>query len=148
MSDESKSSKGEMAGSIWMHGSLKDQEFPCVTAYFDESGHPDSTRVVAIGGAMSTPQRWGDLRMRWKAALDRHEVETLYMTELENRKGAFEGWDEAKKRSLLTELFEAINAFPLFLIGATVVVEDFNKLDAALRKKLMDPWYLLSILFQ
>lgn len=92
--------------------------YPNVTAYFDESGHSDSIRAVAMGGAMTTPLRWGDLRVKWKTALDRHGVETLHMTDLENRKGAFEGWDEAKKRSLLTELFEAINIFPCSLLAS------------------------------
>jgi hypothetical protein len=121
---------------------LEDEEFPCVTAFFDESGHSASTKTVAIGGAMATPKRWGDLRVKWKAALKRHGVELFHMKDFENRRGEFEGWDENHKRALLSELFEAIAAFPHFVIGAVAVVSDFNKLSAEVKKKLMDPWYL------
>lgn len=128
-------------GTFW-HGSLEDQEFPCITAFFDESGHSASTRTVAIGGAMTSPKRWGDLRVRWKTALQRHGVQVFHMTDFETRHGEFEGWDEARRRELLTELFDAIADCPLTIIGAVVVVEDFNQLDADVRKGMMDPWYL------
>jgi hypothetical protein len=126
----------------WWRGSLDDQEFPCVTAFFDESGHSASTRTVAMGGAMTTPKRWGNLRVKWKAALQRHGVQLFHMKDFENRHGEFEGWSETRRRELLTELFEAITDFPLIVIGAAVVVDDFNKLSAECRKRIMDPWYL------
>lgn len=98
---------------VWMRGSLDDQEFPCVTAFFDESGHSASTKTVAIAGAMTTPKRWGNLRVKWKAALQRHGVQLFHMKDFENRHGEFEGWDETRKRALLAELFRAITEFPL-----------------------------------
>jgi hypothetical protein len=125
-----------------MRGSLDDQEFPCITAFFDESGHSASTKTVSIGGAMTTPKRWGNLRVRWKAALHRHGVQLFHMKDFENRRGEFDGWDETRKRALLTELFDAITDFPLFVIGAVVVVDDFNRLSAEFRQHLIDPWYL------
>ena len=125
-----------------MSGSLDDQEFPCITAFFDESGHSASTKTVAMGGAMTTPKRWGSLRVKWKATLQRHGVQLFHMKDFENRHGEFEGWDETRKRALLAELFGAITEFPLIVIGAAVVVNDFNRVSAEWRKGLMDPWYL------
>jgi hypothetical protein len=110
--------------------------------FFDESGHSASTHVVAIGGAMATPKRWGSVRERWTTTLNKFDVKSLHMTDFENRQGEFAGWDENRRRHLLSELFEAITGTPLIFIGAAVVVEDFNRLDVSTRKKLMDPWYL------
>ena len=123
-------------------GTLIDKEFPCVTAFFDESGHSASTRAVAIGGAMATPKRWRALREKWTNILEKFSVGTFHMTDFENRKGEFLDWDENRRRRMLAELFDAIEESPLILIGAAVVVEDFNRLDAAIRRRLIDPWYL------
>lgn len=133
---------GEGRLGAWWHGSLEDQEFPCITAFFDESGHSASTRTVAMGGAMTSPKRWGELRVKWKAALQRQGVQVFHMTDFENRQGEFKGWNEAHRRELLTELFAAMADCPMTIIGAVAVVEDFKLLDANIRKQLMDPWYL------
>ena len=43
---------------VWMRGSLDDQEFPCVTAFFDESGHSASLGFwLGNCGMRSTTQR-------------------------------------------------------------------------------------------
>ena len=142
MADSARISDLDDTGHVLMHGSLENQEFPCITAFFDESGHSSSTRIVAMGGAMTSPKRWGDLRVRWKAALQRYGIRVFHMTDFENRRGEFEGWNEAKRRKLLTELFGALAECPLFVIGAVVVVNDFNKLPSTGLKELRDPWYL------
>jgi hypothetical protein len=119
------------------------QSFSSVTAFFDESGHSASTRVVAIGGAISTPKRWGNLREKWTATLSKFNVKIFHMTDFENRQGEFAGWDEERKRALLGELFEAIKETPLILIGAAVVVAHFNETDLSRRvPPFTDPWYL------
>jgi hypothetical protein len=124
-------------------GDLLSKDFPSVTAFFDESGHSASTRVVAIGGAMSTPKRWGNLREKWTAILSKFKVKIFHMTDFENRQGEFEGWDEDRKRALLGELFEAIKENPLMLIGAAVVVAHFNEIDVSrLTPPFTDAWYL------
>lgn len=91
---------------------------------------------------MNTPKGWGNLRKRWTAALTKSKIKIFHMTDFENRQGEFVGWDEDRKRSLLTELFEAIADDPPMIFGTAVVVAHFNKLDASRRRVLMDPWYL------
>jgi hypothetical protein len=39
------------------------------------------------------------LRVKWKAALQRHGVQLFHMKDFENRHGEFEGWDETRKRA-------------------------------------------------
>src|SRR4030088_1980187 len=85
-------------------GSLENQEFPAVTAYFDESGHHASTRVVAMGGAIAGPNQWGEHRQRWKETLGRYGVNVFHMTDFENRQGEFLGWNENRRRELLSDL--------------------------------------------
>lgn len=125
-------------------GSLEDREFPAVTAFFDESGHPASTRVVAMGGAMSGPKQWEELRVKWKAALGKQGVEVFHMTDFENRQGEFSGWNETRKRELLSELIGSLDMSLFFLIGAAVVVQDFNRVTYRGHKKFFNffnPWY-------
>src|SRR5437868_14206582 len=122
-------------------GSLTDKEFPAITAYFDESGHSASTRVVAMGGAISGPKLWEEARLKWKAALDRFGVRVFHMTDFENRQGEFGGWDEKRKRGLLAELMTSVESV-VFLIGAAVVVRDFKLLPhKGERGTFHDPWY-------
>ena len=112
-----------------------------MTAYFDESGHSASTRVVAIGGAMTGPKQWGEVRPRWKAALDKFGVRVFHMTDFENRQGEFSGWDEDRKRGLLSELIISVENI-VFLMGAAVVVRDFKLLPRTGEYgTFQDPWY-------
>jgi len=122
-------------------GSLENQEFPAVTAYFDESGHHASTRVVAMGGAIAGPNQWGEQRRSWKEILDRYGVNVFHMTDFENRQGEFCGWDENRKRGFLSELIGNFDENAFFLIGAAAVVQDFNRLPFRADKKFINPWY-------
>jgi hypothetical protein len=88
---------------VTYHGPLRDHEFPFVTAFFDESGHSASSRVVAMGGALAGPKQWAEVRRKWEAALGKFGVNVFHMTDFENRQGEFRGWDEIRKRSLMTD---------------------------------------------
>ena len=122
------------------HGSLEDQEFPAMTAFFDESGHSESTRVVAMGGAMAGPKQWGNVRQKWKTILARFGVGVFHMSEFENRRGEFSRWDENRKRSFLSDLISILNNDIFFLIGAAVVVRDFKRITFN-SPRFRDPWY-------
>jgi hypothetical protein len=126
---------------ILYSGPLKDQEFPAVTAYFDESGHDASTRVVAIGGAIAGPKQWGEHRESWKQTLDKYGIEFLHMTDFENRQGQFKGWDEERKRGFLSDLMCSFEENAFFLIGAAAVVKDFKRLPFGADKGFVNPWY-------
>jgi hypothetical protein len=130
-----------MAGWTLFKGSLEDQEFPAVTAYFDESGHPASTRVVAMGGAIAGPKQWEETRQKWKSTLGRYSVGLFHMTDFENRQGEFRGWNENRKREFLSDLMRSFDENLFFLIGAAVVVQDFNRLPFRADKKFLNPWY-------
>lgn len=122
-------------------GSLENREFPAVTAYFDESGHPASTRVVAMGGAIAGPKQWEELRLKWKPTLQRYGIRVFHMTDFENRQGEFRGWDEERKRGLLSDLVGSFDENLFFLIGAAAVVQDFNRLPFKTNQKFINPWY-------
>jgi hypothetical protein len=83
-----------MSGWTGFHGSLHDRDFPFVTAFFDESGHSASTRVVAMGGAIAGPKQWKSVRESWQSTLEKFGVEVFHMTDFENRRGEFRDWDE------------------------------------------------------
>jgi hypothetical protein len=122
-------------------GSLEDHEFPIVTAYFDESGHSASTRVVAMGGAIAGPKQWEELRLKWKPTLARNDVKVFHMTDLENRQGEFRGWNESRKRGLLSDLIGSFDGSLFLLIGAAAIVQDFNRLPFNADKGFLNPWY-------
>jgi hypothetical protein len=112
-----------------------------MTAFFDESGHSASTRVVAMGGVMAGPKQWGEVRRKWQTALDRFGVEVFHMTDFENRQGEFRGWDESQKHALLGELMHSFEDDLWYFIGAAAVVKDFNRLPLNGPLRFQDPWY-------
>ena len=127
--------------SLWMK-STDDNELPLITAYFDESGHSASSKVVVMAGAIGPPSAWRHVRERWSAILARYGVRVFRMSDFENRFGEFRGWENERRYSLLAELLSALEETWLIPVGTAVVVEDFRNLAAATRKGLIDPWYL------
>jgi hypothetical protein len=123
------------------HGPLHDREFPCMTAFFDESGHSASTRVVAMGGAMAGPKQWAEVSQGWRETLDKFSITVFHMSDFENRQGQFRGWDEIRKRSLLTELMRTFDAGLWYFMGSAVVVQDFNRIPHNRNPLFRDPWY-------
>jgi hypothetical protein len=123
------------------HGPLHDRDFPFMTAYFDESGHSASTRIVSMGGAIAGPKQWGQVRRKWQAALELFGVEIFHMTDFESRQGEFRGWDETRKRALVAELMRSIEDDLWYFIGASAVVKDFDQLPVKGNLTFQDPWY-------
>jgi len=127
--------------SVWT-GPADDHEIPLITAYFDESGHSSSSRVVAIGGAIGPPSSWTKVREHWSAILLKYGVKVFHMADFENRYGEFTGWGEERRRSLLADLLSILDTAFVIPIGTAVVVDDFRKLKPDARRGLIDPVYL------
>jgi hypothetical protein len=122
--------------------STDDNELPLITAYFDESGHSASTRVVCMAGAVGPPSSWTRVREEWSAILAKHGVRVFHMADFENRFGEFEGWNDERRHALLSELLAVLDNTMLISVGTAVLVEDFENLESRTRAGLMDPWYL------
>ena len=121
--------------------------------YVDESGQSTSHPLVVFGGYMATADNWLGFCDEWNAVLVDAKVLNVktggpgkfHMTDLEAKKGVFDGWTEARRRSLLGALFSIINQHKLYAIGFAVEVEWWKSKDWASRsprhEALTDPWH-------
>ncbi len=72
-------------------------------AYFDESGHPADSQVVSIAAVVAPIFKWHIFEDEWRRILDYYgipENKGLHMTDYENRRGEFSGWDRNDPRSI------------------------------------------------
>jgi hypothetical protein len=117
-------------------------ELPLITAFFDESGHSGSSRIVAMGGAIGSPMMWRPFREQWTATLDRFGVKVFHMADFESAWGEFRGWSTKRRQELLDQLLSCLDNKLIFFLGTSVVVSDFRNLTARFRRCALDPWYI------
>lgn len=96
-------------------------------AYFDEAGHHSSTQSVVVAGLAGFEYQWDGFDESWREALDGHGLTAFHMTDFENRKKAFNGWTEDKKRQMLAELMAIIIGRRLVAVGTSVAVAMFQR---------------------
>jgi Protein of unknown function (DUF3800) len=96
-------------------------------AYFDESGlhYPQtgpkkgSIEWLVLGGGMTTVENWGLLSTEWKEALHVSGVKVFHMTDLEKRKGEFEGWGDEDHDVFLNRLLDIQARYVPEIFGVT-----------------------------
>jgi hypothetical protein len=77
-------------------------------AHLDASGTHDGSKVVVVGGCVSTKDQWERLIPDWNRILSEagvgpvNGVRRLHMKELTAGTGGFDGWKEPQRRQLLT----------------------------------------------
>jgi hypothetical protein len=64
------------------------------------------------------------------------------MSDLEGRRGEFEGWDDRRKRLLLADAFNCFEGvlLPCFF-GAAAIVEEYRMLPDIAQDAFIDPWF-------
>jgi hypothetical protein len=98
-------------------------------AYFDESGHSANTNSIAVAGLAAFEYQWDGFDEEWNAALASAGVAVFHMTDFENRKKAFVGWDEhTQKRPLIAQLLQIITRRKLVAVGTAVSVPFFESI--------------------
>lgn len=113
-------------------------------AYFDESGHsrdPKET-VVAIGGCISTLERWTTFEDEWDELLHTFQVSWFHATELQNFKGDFVGWTEYRRRQFLQSAMNIMDRAVVQYVGAVVPLSEYEALTVSQKAQCPDPYYL------
>lgn len=112
-------------------------------AFFDESGDIGLGDIFAIGGVAGSLDHWGNFAQEWSAILKHADLDDFHMNEFENRRGYFEGWEEARKRDLLKPLVDLIVGSPVIAFGATFDLAVWNQLSDRMKRRWVDPYLLV-----
>jgi len=110
-------------------------------AYLDESGRSADARIVSLAAFVAPTDVWGSFDNSWRVVLGEHSAPYLHMREFAHWRGAFEGWEEARRRSLLAALMQTIRTHELVAVGAAIDVAGFESLSARARASLIDPFF-------
>lgn len=108
-------------------------------AYFDESGHPDDHRIIAIGGALASLSSWEKLEQEGsellcEAGALKQGLPYFRMSEFEYFKPPF-NWNRDKHEKVLNQLLELMHCYIDAYVGgcllakqdATSVREEYGK---------------------
>lgn len=112
-----------------------------VIGFLDESGHSSATEFLAVAAFVANEADWRAFDHLWHEALQQAQAPYLHMREFAHRVGAYAGWTEEQRRSLLGPCVRALNAIPAIAIGAAMSVADFESLDSEARSALRDPFF-------
>lgn len=117
-----------------------------LSAYFDESGHSASSRIVSMAGWLAPPNIWDSLSVDWKSVLDDPEfrVSVFHMTDFENQWGEFDsGWsDNNKRHSFLGKLVEVIKRHDLCGIGSVILMSEYEISQELKEERASDAYFL------
>lgn len=94
-------------------------------AYFDDGGHTSDSLVISVAAVAAKTTAWERFNAKWSKRLRRAEILAFHMTDYENRKKGFEGWEEDKRLPLITDLAAILKNSIACGIGATVVMKDW-----------------------
>src|SRR5437868_5022689 len=94
-----------------------------LTAYFDESGTDGRSPIVAVGGHLSTVERWEAFQLEWKGFLQNNGVQTFHATDLIHGYGEFtkdRGWNKKRAESALRIADKIVSKHILYgVVGCT-----------------------------
>jgi hypothetical protein len=70
------------------------------TAYFDGSGSPDDTQVLAVAGFIASTEQWVEFERNWEEVLSRFDAPPLHMRHFAHSIKEFADWkgDEDRRR--------------------------------------------------
>lgn len=101
--------------------------FLMLTAYLDDSGTHSSSGAVVCAGFISDTIKWKAFSKEWSRTLRKaHFRGIVRATELENRKGAFDGWDVERQRFFYQQICMLINHRIIVPIGNSVIRADWR----------------------
>jgi hypothetical protein len=69
-------------------------------AYADEAGIDDRVPIMAMGGFLSTEDRWIAFDRAWAELVHAHGIEYSHADDLVRRKKAFSGWSDLETQRL------------------------------------------------
>lgn len=110
-------------------------------AFMDESGDSHAALFVVVAGLTAKEAAWSRFEQQWNEMLRTFEINVLHMREFAHGRGEFLGWDESRRRALLSAALDAILTTSGTVIGAAVSVVGFKRLSREKRTMLQDPYF-------
>jgi len=105
-------------------------------AYFDESGTHSTSRCVSIAGYVSTPERWRQFDIEWRASLSEWGLEFFHMTDFCSKDSRpYNSWSPEEKQQRWSRLVRIINRHAMFSVGWSVAT---NYYDMVLSQEAKD----------
>jgi len=96
-------------------------------AYFDRSEVP-KYGVLAVGGWLTTVERWERFEQNWREVLDSFGVSHLHMTDYESGHEEFQGWIPAKKAEFMQRLIGVLRQTDPLGVSVALLKSDFDAL--------------------
>lgn len=117
-----------------------------LTAYLDETGHPDdpNSKFVGMAGLIATDKNWKTFENKWKATLNKFNLPYFHMVDFAHSTSIFRSFkrNEVRRRELLSELMQAIRgayALPFCSMFSMDIIRGYPKY---LQKEAGSPYYL------
>lgn len=99
-----------------------------LSAYFDESGIHQGSRVYVVAGLLAPPRQWERFTIEWQRVLDSEDIPEFHMAEFSHRAGIFKGWTRERCDKLIKRLIPIILRRAAWRVWTAVVVEDFHRI--------------------
>lgn len=121
--------------------------FLMLTFAFDASGD-EKTTYMTVAGFVSSTKHWDEFSERWKARLNRDGIEFFRAVDANNFRGPFSHWQqlpegerEKLRQALFGDLMAIVQANTYQKFSCTVVNEDYQATDNALRQEFSESAY-------
>ncbi len=98
-----------------------------LTAYFDESGTHEGSKVLSFGGYISTTKKWRQFDKQWRKMLIAEQIPMMHWTDLECRHGVFKNWSEERRLRVQKQVISIMKDYILHGFSSSVVLADYKE---------------------
>lgn len=123
-----------IAGSVFLNHDPKARFMVMFTAYFDDSGTHEGSKVTVVAGYISTVEQWKKLESEWRDVLNDAGIEFFRMSKYESKHGPYEGWDEFKRKRVLERLILIARVRTRIPVAAAITVSDYHEVLGAAKR--------------
>lgn len=125
-------------------GRWKESEIAMFSVYFDGSGSPSDTPIVAVAGFLATPEQWIEFERNWQDACVAFGVSGLHMRDYAHSKREFEPWkrDVRKRQRFLERLINIIQTRVRNSFASAVVMSDSERMRQQFPEFILQPYAL------
>lgn len=110
-----------------------------LTFAFDAGGD-DGTDYMTVAGFASSQKDWDEFSQKWKSRLENDGIDFFRAVDAASFRGPFKHWRdlpnrERLRRALFADLMELIKSYAYRKFACTIINEDFQSTNSAMRKE-------------
>src|SRR6185369_8888747 len=115
-----------------------------ISGFFDESGHSAEADFVTMGGFVASEEQWLALVPKWNQLLSKHGLREWHSHDYAHSVNEYKRWrgDTERRRILYADFMAVIIESEGVPLGATVSMVHWRRMSDAVRRSLVDPYYL------